>query len=536
MTGVAQRGCGRGAARAAEGRDGQSQCEDAHRPAGYRCWRCESLSATVGLVERPSAIRRWEWVCILAVAVVFTAIRVPLFTNDGLLLGWNSDAAIFGLMARAIREGSDTPLYFWGQFYLGTLTSIFTALGAWLMRAPEIGPATLRVTAALEGFASILFFWLGLRRTYGTGAAMTAAFWLAAGPAFLFHFTIAPIGAEQLFFAASVLFWYATRVRLATASEWLVGGILCGLFLWLHQGIAFLIAGVAVAAFAERIVTARAVVFGAIGMAIGYIPAVLAMLRDEPLLYARVITRWSLYAVWLTVLETIRSDVWLLLADATPVGILTGTCILAFAIAGMRGHERTRGHLIVLATIAVSVAFWLFSTFPYPGAVRYVVPMVPFLYGAAALGLLRVHRDGRAGKIVALTGALAITVGLFVPRIVQARDVAAGRSEQYSNWPGSFDPRPVLDELRRGRYRVCYGEVWVAHKLEWLSDPPVRFVPVRSVHRTLRRSLRAIREPGPKCLVGNDGSIRRLSDAEERMWAATVIERARKAGLKKLEN
>lgn len=482
-------------------------------------------------MERPNAIRRWEWLSILAVAGVFAAMRIPLFTRDGLLLGWNSDAAIFGLMARAIREGSDTPLYFWGQFYLGTLTSLFTALVALLMQTPQIGPWTLRLTAALEVGASVLFFWLGLRRTYGAAAAMTAAFWLAAGPAFLFHFTIAPIGAEQLFFAASVLFWFVTRVRLATGGEWLAGGILCGLFMWLHQGIAFLIVGIAVAAFVERIVTVRAVVFGAIGFAIGYIPAFLAMLRDEPLLYDRVITKWSVYAVWLTVLETVKSDIWLLVADASPAGILTGMCILTFAIAGLRGRDRTRGHVIVLATIAVSAAFWLFSTFPYPGAVRYVVPLVPFLYGAAALGVHRVHAEGRAGRIVAVIGALSITAGLLVPRIVQARDVAAGHSEQYSNWPGSFDPRPVLDELRRDGYRVCYGEVWVAHKLEWLSDPAVRFVPVRSVHRTLRRSLRAIHEPGPKCFVDNDGNVRRLTGAEERAWAATVIERARKAGL-----
>lgn len=481
-------------------------------------------------MERPSAIRRWEWLCILAVAGVFMAIRVPLFTRHGLLLGWNSDAAIFGLMARAIREGSDTPLYFWGQFYLGTLTSYCTAFVAVLSQTTHIGPSTLRFTAALEVGASVLFFWLGLRRTYGAAAAMIAALWLAAGPAFLFHFTIAPIGAEQLFFAGSVLFWYATRVRLATWGECLAGGILCGVFMWLHQGIAFLIAGIAVAVFLEKLVTLRAIVSGAIGFVIGYVPAFLAMLRDEPLLYTRVITKWSVHAVSMTVLETVKSDLWLLLADASPAGILTGMCILAFAVAGLRGHERVRGHVIVLATTAVSAAFWLFSTFPYPGAVRYIVPLVPFVYGAAALGVLRVYRDGRAGNIAAAIGAVAMTAGLLVPRVVQAKHVAAGLSEQYSNWPGNFDPRPVLDVLRRDGYRVCYGEVWVAHKLEWLTAPPVRFVPVRSVHRTLRRSLRAIRDPGPKCFVDNDGNVRRLAEAEERAWAATVIQRARKAG------
>jgi hypothetical protein len=148
------------------------------------------------------------------------------------------------------------------------------------------------------------------------------------------------------------------------------------------------------------------------------------------------------------------------------------------------------------------------------------------VYAAAAAGVVKSRRP-----FFVVISAIALTLALFIPRIQQANDVAAGRSELYTNWPGSFDPRPVLATLQAGGYRVCYGEVWVAHKLEWISSPTVRFVPVRSVHRTLKRSLALIREPGPKCFVDNFGNVQALTPAEEAVWAASVIERGRKAGL-----
>ena len=106
-------------------------------------------------------ITRVEWASLLAVAVAFVAIRLPLYTRPGLILGWNSDAALFGMMARAMRAGWDFPLYFWGQFYLGTLTSMLTAL------LGEPSPLTLRIAASLEVAAAIFFFWLALRRIFG---------------------------------------------------------------------------------------------------------------------------------------------------------------------------------------------------------------------------------------------------------------------------------------------------------------------------------------------------------------------------------
>ncbi len=474
-------------------------------------------------------IRRWEWISIAITLLAFVAIRIPLFTTGGLILGWNSDAALFGLMARAMASGADYPLFFWGQPYLGTLTSMLTAVISVAVPAATIGPLDLRIAASLEVVASILFFWLGLRRTFGPGAAAVAAFWLAAGPAFLFHFTIAPIGAEQLLLIASLLFWYATHASLEKTQQWFALGLICGFGMWLHQGIIFMIGAVGLTIVMERRLSIRGVLAAAFGAAVGYLPAAVALLRNDPVLYRREISPWAFMRLIDRIVEFGRSDLWLLIAQPTVTGILVSLSILGFAVAGFRLAPWNRGQRVAALTIAFSLAFWIISSYPYPGAVRYIVPALPLIYGAAAAGIVAMWSRSAPRKLVAVIALFLITSTLYLPRVLQARAVAAGKAEQYTNWPGGFDPRPMLQQIRG--YQVCYGQVWVAHKLEWISAPPVRFVPVDSVHRTLVQSLGLIEHPGPKCFVDNYGQVRALSPAEERAWKASVLLRARKAGI-----
>ena len=472
--------------------------------------------------EERRRIAPWEWASLIVAAVVSVVIRLPVLTHPGLILGWNSDAALIGLIGRAMRSGSDYPVYFWGQHYLGTFTPMTTALAGLFIEHELLA---LRIAALVEMGLGALFFWLALRRIFQPVAAMIALLWLAAGPVFLFETTLAPVGAEQLLLVAGVLFWYATRASLQTNREWFVMGLIAGFGAWVHQAIVFVALGIAIGVIATQRLRARFIAVLAIGFAIGFAPHVLLLLRDDPVLYARVINYWNVVRVAQNLGATIRGDLWLLLADATAIGIVTGVCVILFAVIGLRAAPRGRAKITIIATIVASFAFWIFSTYPYPGAVRYIAPVVPLVYCAAAAGLLRLRRA------LAISAAIVIAAGLYVPRFLQANDVAAGRSERYTDWPGDFDPRPTLAALKSGGYRVCYGEVWVAHKLEWISSPTVRFVPVRSVHRTLNQSLTLIRQPGRKCFVDNDGRVTALSASEEAHWAAAVVERARKADL-----
>ena len=115
-------------------------------------------------VEQRRAIARWEWASLAAILAAFAAIRLPLYTQPGLILGWNSDAALFGMMGRAMREGWDFPLYFWGQFYMGTVTSMLAAAAGFVLG--EVGPLALRIAAAFEVVVGSVLFWLGLLRAF----------------------------------------------------------------------------------------------------------------------------------------------------------------------------------------------------------------------------------------------------------------------------------------------------------------------------------------------------------------------------------
>jgi hypothetical protein len=137
----------------------------------------------------------WEWCGVLAAAIAFVLLRLPLYVEPGLRLGWHSDAAILGLMARAIAAG-DYPLLFWGCDYLAPLTSVFAAAAGTTV-VPGIGPLALRIGVAVELFAAMLFFHAALRRGVGRRASLVALVWLAAGPAFLFKLSYAPLSAEQ---------------------------------------------------------------------------------------------------------------------------------------------------------------------------------------------------------------------------------------------------------------------------------------------------------------------------------------------------
>lgn len=480
-------------------------------------------------LQKAPAVARWEWMALAVLAIAFALLRAPLFTAQGLLLGWNSDAALFGLMARAMRDGSDFPLFFWGQFYLGTVTSMLSVAIAAVLPGATVGPLAVRLAAALQVIVAITFYWLALRRMFGRIPAMLAAAWMVAGPSFLFFFTTAPIGAEQLFLITSIVFWYVTRVPFTRPREWMIAGFLAGFGMWLHQGVVFLLAATTVALLLERRVRARFVLYAALAAIAGYMPALLTLLRNDPLLYKRTILDWSLVHIAGNVYETLRGDLWLLFADDSITGIVTALGVLVLAFAGLRAIPRSRVKTIAVWTCLFSAAFYLFTTYPYPGAVRYIVPLVPLVYGFAAHGVTLWYRAAGARRVVALTFTVVIAGGLYAARWSEARAVARGESEQYTNWPGGFDPRPVLDRLRQGRYGVCYGEVWVAHKLEFLTDPPVRFAIVRSVHRTLLQSLALVERPGPKCFVDNFGNVRTLGREEEAMWAAAVRLRGQKA-------
>jgi hypothetical protein len=467
-------------------------------------------------------VERWEIAGTAFCAMVFIALRWPLFTMPGIQLGWHSDAALLGLMARAIVSG-DYPILFWATDYLAPLTSVFAVLASIFNGA--VDPLALRIGTAIEVFAAMVFCQAALRRALGRRAALLATFWITAGPAFLFKLTYAPLSAEQYFFLGSIAFYYVARARFTRLHQWLLLGLLAGVGWWVHRGVTFVIApslltiarydAEALQRWRDRLAAAFALIAG---IAIGVTPIAFGKVMIDQRLYLPVKADWSIANVLQRVTETIFSDFWELLgAEHWLLGI---AFVVLFARAAP--HIRlTRETFLTLSILATAFAFWIFSTDAYKGAVRYIVIALPILYAIAASQLVQLW-DTRK-RAFALIGLAIITIGLYVPRIQQTRNVAAARLERHEHWPGGFDPRPSLAELQRGHYTVCYANVWIAHKLEWLSDPTVRFIPYRSVNRRMVESLRLASTPGPKCFVDLQGHVRPLTGREERELRLEVL-------------
>ncbi|HYO79314.1 MAG TPA: hypothetical protein VE010_22810 [Thermoanaerobaculia bacterium] len=184
----------------------------------------------------------------LAAGVFFFAWHSPLLSQAGRVRGFDSDAAIIGLMGRKLLEGRGFDVFFWGQNYLGPLTSMFAAAtGAF---TGGVGPLALRLGTMLEIFAGILLMGWGVARI-DRRAGLATIVVLVVTPPVLVQMIVVPLGAEMAFFMSAVLF-----AAFVHRPHPLLLGVLAGIGWWMNQQIVFtLMAGAAVLAF--RSPTAR---------------------------------------------------------------------------------------------------------------------------------------------------------------------------------------------------------------------------------------------------------------------------------------
>lgn len=201
---------------------------------------------------------------LVAAIGLYVALRLPLLSPHPLRLGWNGDTAIRGLMADRIVDGVRFDVFFWGQNYMGPLTSVVAAGIGLARRAagllPIVGPFSVRCAALLEVAAGIVFWTLGVTRLLGAAPAVAVAILLAAGPGWLFRESLLPNGPEMVILLAGVLFWLAARAATKPEGERAVlrstgiFGFFAGLGWWMNPGVAFVL----VAAGIQRLVATPA--------------------------------------------------------------------------------------------------------------------------------------------------------------------------------------------------------------------------------------------------------------------------------------
>jgi hypothetical protein len=274
--------------------------------------------------ERPTAADEPRWLTYGAVSVFllsFVAIRLPLLTDYGVIRGWNSDAAIYALMGKRMFEGRGFDIFFWGQNYMGPLTSIVAALwGAVLSLAglaDTVDPRAARLATITNVAVGSLFFSRALALRDRRLGWWTAGL-LLTGQAFVFHFSLIPNGPDMVFLIGSILF-YLAALQLAGEERWkpfrtwrgrFLFGTVAGIGWWMNQGEVFFLLAISV------VFILRSEWYRSLYSALR--PADRLMLRTERLCWRlEPHTRQLLLALQAILLADIG---WYVLSSVTPIG------------------------------------------------------------------------------------------------------------------------------------------------------------------------------------------------------------------------
>jgi len=190
----------------------------------------------------PGPWRRRALGAILPV-LLFCWLRVPLLSGPAAERGWNSDSAIFGLMAQRVRDGDRFPVFFWGQSFLGPLTPVLAAGCSYARRSVRCEPFDLRLAVYLQHGLGMIAWGAGLLLLFGPVAALATMLFLAIGPAFFPEASTQP---ETLLFLGGILFWLGARL-LSRDGETppgplLVFGTASGFAWWMNPGVVFVVA------------------------------------------------------------------------------------------------------------------------------------------------------------------------------------------------------------------------------------------------------------------------------------------------------
>jgi hypothetical protein len=190
-------------------------------------------------------------VALLPLLALFLFLRWPLLAPGSIRRGWNGDTAIFGLMTNRILSGERFDVFFWGQGYLGPLTSMLAAAIGLVRRLlglePPAGPLALRLATMFEVASGALLYSLGLRRLFGGLPALAAALLVLVSPAWLFRCSVLPYGPGMILLLGGATFWLAAESvvapdrsgPLSRPSGLIALGLLCGLGWWMNPGMLF---------------------------------------------------------------------------------------------------------------------------------------------------------------------------------------------------------------------------------------------------------------------------------------------------------
>jgi hypothetical protein len=490
--------------------------------------------------------------------------HAPLLSEAGRIRGFNSDAAIIALMGKKMLEGRGFDIFFWGQNYIGPLTSSFIAAAG--LFTGGVDPLALRVGTMVEVLLGILLTGLALWRIDRRAAVVTMMA-LAVTPPVILRMMIVPLGAEMAFvMAAALLVVYLYRPHP------LLLGLVAGIGWWMNQQVVFTLLAIAVVVGFRSpwvrslpirpldlwrlkgltgIPQAFAWVFTRLGALLLVLFVVFDLLHLDvvPFAFGRVTDALILLLLAMLVLLAMQWRRWSL-PPLAPLGLFALGFAAGYApvwlgriigwydrtyVFGFRlNHpsevvEQARSlgsvlaHWIGAAPAFLGIVYALvFCAFVCVGVRnartegRALLALIPL----ANLAFYLVAAGGKPHYLIASVGPLFATAALgaldlwprFRPFVLPGAAIAflslgisAHRMHQeVLNEP---DPLPLLARVRAANCAVTYADFWIAYRYRFLDGERGAWIPYLSQNRTRAESFAMQKLPGQRCLVTLDGTV-----------------------------
>lgn len=394
-----------------------------------------------------------EALLLTALLLLAVAVRVPYFVHGAGLV--TSDDAIPALMGKHIAEGRIAPVSYYGQLYMGSLSSHWFALffKAFGYSVFVLQAATLLLY--LVFMAAAFFF---IKELFGRAFAALAALFLALPVGDLIRVSFDDTSAYPLvlLFGTLLLFLGYRIAWKGEESRCAAFGFLAGLAFWTHQVTAgfILAAGLAVLLRLKPSLK-RYAILAATTLA-GLFPLLLQEVFDR-FHMIEFLTAGEKAPLSLNKLAvTARYTRYLLTGGVGPWANLFVLLVLAgFVVLSVRAVRRPEARPQALFAVFFGLFYGVFmlSGFSNKGVVRYLFPAyvcLPVLFLAGPWFLLRRRR---------------VAAGLALLAVLAAFNVRSARSSYEATRDRAVHTRAVLSALEETGVRYWQADYWNAYRL-----------------------------------------------------------------------
>jgi len=411
--------------------------------------------------ERPRFRVGQETGILLALILLAVAVRVPYFIHGAGIM--TSDDAIPALMGKHIADGKIAPISYYGQLYMGSLSSHVLAL---FFKCFGYSLFMLQLATLLFYLGFMVVEYVFLRELFAREFAALVTLFLALPIGELIRVSFDDTSAYPLvLLLGTLLLFLSYRIAWKGEDRWLASfGFLTGLAFWTHQVTAgFILTAWLVVLWRGRPVLKRYAILASTTLA-GLFPLLLQEVYDRFHMAYFLTAGDKQPPDWSRLAQTARFARDLFSSSDHPLTyvfvlmLLVGCGVLAYQ--ALRKKEFRPGGLYPLY-FGLFFGVYLFSGFSNRAAIRYLYPSylcLPVLLFGGVWFLLRRRR---------------VAASLALLAVLLASNLGGAKAAFQSTRIRGIHSRAVLAAMEATGVKYWQADYWTAYKLTAIAGEKV---------------------------------------------------------------